>query len=220
MLGSEVHGTPLRYDAATTILSMVLAILVVAVGLFIVGFKAGSGWLFVGGAATGAGVAIMHYVGMAAIDLYGEVRYDPFLVLLSVVIAIVAATAALWATVNIRAFGAIVAAALIMGVAVNGMHHVGMAAAEVMPNMAAGGLHGMNGRDLLLPLIVGISFVTVMTLAIVTLSPNPKEIAEERALQARIANATGAGQASTERKPGLTATHPAGRRLPYGVSRR
>nr|WP_042188473.1 MHYT domain-containing protein [Kibdelosporangium sp. MJ126-NF4]CEL18265.1 putative integral membrane protein [Kibdelosporangium sp. MJ126-NF4]CTQ97751.1 putative integral membrane protein [Kibdelosporangium sp. MJ126-NF4] len=191
MLGSEVHGTPLRYDAATTILSMILAILVVAVGLFTVGFKPGTGWLLVGGAATGAGVAIMHYVGMAAIDLYGEVHYDPFLVFLSVVIAIVAATAALWATVNIKAFGAILVAALIMGIAVNGMHHVGMAAAEVMPHMTNAGLRGMNGRELLLPLVVGISFVTVMTLAIVTLSPNAQEIAEERALQARIARATG-----------------------------
>ncbi|RSM90491.1 hypothetical protein DMH04_03220 [Kibdelosporangium aridum] len=190
MLGSEVHGTPLRYDVPITILSMVLSIGVVAIGLFIVGFTTRSGWLFVGGAFTGAGVAIMHYVGMAAINLFGEIHYDPLLVAASVVIAVVAATAALWAAVNIRAFGAVILASFIMGIAVNGMHHVGMAAAEVMPHAASAGLGGMNGQDLLLPLVVGISFVTVMTLAIVALSPNAQEIAEERALQARIARVT------------------------------
>lgn len=190
MLGAEVSGTPLRYDVPLTILSMVLAIAVVAVGLFVVGYMKHSGWLFVGGAVTGAGVAIMHYVGMAAINLYGDIQYDPLLVVISVLIAIVAATAALWATVNIGTVGAIVPAALVMGVAVNGMHHVGMAAASVVPHEVTGGLHGMAGQSFLLPLVVGISFITVVTLAVVALSPNAREIAEERALQERIARAT------------------------------
>lgn len=190
MLGSEVYGTPLRYNAPVTILSMVLAIAVVAVGMFVVGFGERPVWLFVGGAFTGGGVAIMHYVGMSAINLFGEIHYDPLLVAASVVIAVVAATAALWATLYIRAFGAVVIAALIMGVAVNGMHHVGMFAAHVMPHDATSGLTGMTGESLLLPMVVGITFVTVVTLAIVALSPNAREIAEERALQDRIARAT------------------------------
>jgi NO-binding membrane sensor protein with MHYT domain len=190
MLGAEVQGTPLRYDVPMTILSMVLAIVVVAIGMFIVGFGERQAWLFVGGAVTGAGVAIMHYVGMSAINMYGEIHYDPLLVAASVVIAVVAATAALWATLNIHAFGAVVVAALIMGVAVNGMHHVGMAAAQVLPHEAIDGLHGMAAQTLLLPMVVIISFFTVVTLAIVALSPNAKEIAEERELQDRIARVT------------------------------
>ncbi|MET0235084.1 MAG: MHYT domain-containing protein [Kibdelosporangium sp.] len=190
MLGADVPGTPLRYDVPMTILSMVLAIVVVAVGLFVVAFTKRQGWLFVGGVFTGSGVAIMHYAGMSAINMFGEIHYDPLLVAASVVIAIVAATAALWATLNIKAFGAVLVAALIMGVAVNGMHHVGMAAAMVMPHNADGGLSGMPGETLLLPLVIGMGFVTLVTLSIVTLSPNAREIAEERALQARISKAS------------------------------
>jgi NO-binding membrane sensor protein with MHYT domain len=187
MLGSEVDGTPLRYDVSVTILSMVLSIAVVAIGLFIVGFGKKSVWLYVGGAITGCGVAIMHYVGMSAINMFGDLHYDPLLVAASVVIAVVAATAALWATLYIQAFGAVLIAALIMGVAVNGMHHVGMFAAQVMPHETTGGLPGLTGQSLLLPMVVLITFFTVVTLAIVALSPNAKEMSEEKALQERIA---------------------------------
>jgi NO-binding membrane sensor protein with MHYT domain len=187
MLGSNVSGTPLHYDLGITLLSMGLAVVVVAIGLFVVGFTRGSGWILVGGIFTGAGVAIMHYVGMSAIDLYGEIHYNLLLVVASVVIAIVAATAALWAAVNIKGMRAVLLAALIMGVAVNGMHHVGMTAAQVMPHVHTGDLTGMEGQNLLLPMVIGVSFVTVLILVIVMLSPNEREMAEEAALQARIA---------------------------------
>lgn len=191
MLGSSVAGTPLQYNVRITVLSMILAILVVGVGVFVVGFLDGFVWIAVGGVFTGAGVAIMHYVGMSAITMFGEIHYDPGLVVVSVVIGIVAATAALWATVNIRNAGSIGLAALVMGVAVNGMHHTGMAAAHVQLHDPTVTLAGMPGEDLLLPLIAGIGFVTLVTLSIVILSPNEQEMAEEAALQARITRALG-----------------------------
>ncbi|TCO53523.1 MHYT domain-containing protein [Actinocrispum wychmicini] len=191
MLGSTVDGTPLLYNVRVTVLSMILAVLVVAVGVFVVGFTEGLGWIVVGGVFTGAGVAIMHYVGMSAITMYGEIHYSAGLVVASVVIGVVAATAALWATVNIRGAGAILVAALIMGIAVNGMHHTGMAAAHVQLHSPTGALTGMSGQDLLFPLIAGIGFITMVTLSIVVLSPSEKEMAEEAALQDRITRALG-----------------------------
>jgi hypothetical protein len=65
-----------------------------------------------------------------------------------------------------------------------------MAAAKVMPHEAVEGLHGMSGQSLLLPMVVIISFFTVVTLAIVALSPTAQEITEERALQDRISRVT------------------------------
>ncbi len=44
----------------------------------------------------GVGVAAMHYLGMAAMSMTGSMSYRLPLVALSVVIAIVAGTAALW----------------------------------------------------------------------------------------------------------------------------
>ncbi len=81
--------------------------------------------------SPGVGVAGMHYTGMAAMRLPATVTYDRTLVAASVVIAVVAATVALWFTVTLRRGIVLFVAALIMGVAVNGMHFTGMYAMRV-----------------------------------------------------------------------------------------
>jgi NO-binding membrane sensor protein with MHYT domain len=73
----------------------------------------------------------MHYTGMAAMRMPATVTYDRTLVIASVVIAVVAATVALWFTVTLRKGIVLFVAALIMGVAVNGMHFTGMFAMRV-----------------------------------------------------------------------------------------
>ena len=83
------------------------------------------------------GVVAMHYTGMSAMHVAGRITYDPRLVAASGVIAVVAATVALWFTVSIRGWWPILAAAAIMGVAVCGMHYTGMAAMRVRLDDAA-----------------------------------------------------------------------------------
>ncbi len=133
MLGFGVTGTDIRYDVPLTVLSLVVAMAVVGVGVLAVGHggrdRARS--LLVGGLTTGVGVASMHYLGMAALRLHGRVRYDPLLVGLSVLIAVVAATAALWAALHIHAPAAVAVASLVMGAAVSSMHYTGMLAVSV-----------------------------------------------------------------------------------------
>jgi Bacterial signalling protein N terminal repeat len=65
---------------------------------------------------------------MAAMRMPGRITCNPGLLIISVVIAIVAATAALWAAVRLRGLLTTLAASLVMGVAVSGMHYMGMAA--------------------------------------------------------------------------------------------
>src|SRR5207249_3146061 len=97
MLGFQVKETGIRYDAGLTLLSLAVAIVVVGIGVFIVGYRgAGRVTLAVAGVITGLGVAAMHYLGMDAMQLKAKIQYDTFTVVLSVAIAIVAATAALW----------------------------------------------------------------------------------------------------------------------------
>ncbi|MFJ8595319.1 MHYT domain-containing protein [Streptomyces sp. NPDC093598] len=157
MIGFHVEETRVRYDAATTVLSLVVAVAVVGVGVFIVGHRGTSGvTLAVAGAVTGLGVAGMHYLGMAAMRLNGEVGYDPVGVALSVLIAIGAATAALWSAVTIRGFLTSLAASLVMGVAVSGMHYTGMAAVSVHVHDTTGGTWaGDSPTSLLLPMLLG-----------------------------------------------------------------
>ena len=132
MLGFSVAGVTIRYDLAMTVASWITAIVVVGIGLFIVGYgKPSAPKILVAGTLTGIGVAGMHYTGMAAMRLDGSFGYDPLRVTLSVVIAIVAATVALWLAMTVRRALAIGASALVMGIAVNGMHFTGMSALSV-----------------------------------------------------------------------------------------
>ncbi|MFJ7344242.1 MHYT domain-containing protein [Streptomyces sp. NPDC101110] len=157
MIGFHVEETRVRYDAATTVLSLVVAVAVVGVGVFIVGYRGTSGvTLAVAGAVTGLGVAGMHYLGMAAMRLNGDVGYDPAGVALSVLIAVCAATAALWSAVTIRGFLTSLGASLVMGVAVSGMHYTGMAAVSIHVHDTTGGTWaGESPTSLLLPMLVG-----------------------------------------------------------------
>ncbi|WP_060905789.1 MHYT domain-containing protein [Streptomyces scabiei] len=132
MIGFSVQGALVSYDMTKTVLSLTVAIGVVALGVFLVGYRGSSPMtLATAGAVTGLGVAAMHYLGMAAVHTNGTVHYDTRTVILSVVIAVVAATAALWAAVSIHTLWASLGASLVMGVAVTGMHYTGMAAVSV-----------------------------------------------------------------------------------------
>jgi NO-binding membrane sensor protein with MHYT domain len=164
MLGFGVTGTDIRYDVPRTALSALVAIIVVGIGLFIVG-GAGTGkpaaWkILLGGVVTGLGVAAMHYMGMAAMRLDGEVIYDQGLVAASMVIAVVAATVALWLSVTVRTGAAIFGSALVMGLAVCGMHFTGMAAMSVRPG-EVGEITGASASTLILPIVLAVIFVVV-----------------------------------------------------------
>ncbi|MGX1566866.1 MHYT domain-containing protein, partial [Streptomyces sp. NPDC055509] len=100
--------------------------------------------------------ATMHYLGMAAMRLNGDVGYDPLGVALSVLIAIAAATAALWSAVTIRSLLMSLGASLVMGVAVSGMHYTGMAAVSVrVHDTTSGTWAGDSPMSLLLPMLLG-----------------------------------------------------------------
>jgi len=112
------------------------------------------------------------------------------LVALSLIIAMVAGTAALWCAARLRGTWATFIASLIMGVAVSGMHYTGMAALSVQP-VAGGGMAAMgtgaSATAFLLPLILGISIVAFLVTAIVTMAPTEEEMREDAALMERIA---------------------------------
>jgi NO-binding membrane sensor protein with MHYT domain len=155
MLGFAVAGTRIRYDVPLTAVSAAIAVAAVGIGLAIVGTGRLSALrLLAGGLFTGAGVAAMHHTGMAAMRLDGALAYDRVRVALSVVIAVVAATVALWLSMTVRRGLALAASALVMGVAVNGMHFIGMSALSVHPHASRGELAGTEVSGLLVPIIL------------------------------------------------------------------
>jgi NO-binding membrane sensor protein with MHYT domain len=201
MLGFTIPGQQIGYDVPMTIASMLVAVAVVGAGLFIVGFGSGSVWrLVTGGVIVGVGVAAMHYLGMAAMSMTDSMSYDMPLLWLSVVIAIVAGTAALWAGTRVSGMRATVGAALIMGVAVSGMHYTGMAALQIhpglmpsVPSMAAmaaspdtATVSGATAAVFLIPLLLVISIATFAVTLTITIAPGEDEIQADAEMQRRM----------------------------------
>jgi PAS domain S-box-containing protein len=166
MLGWD-PGAPVRYDAGVTAISLVIPILACG-GAF---WLAASGRL--GGLnrplaalALGAAICAMHYVGMAALRSAVRVGYDPWIVLLSFLIAVAAAYGALWALARqlVRVARAVSAAALGLGIVA--MHYTGMAAMRVsLPPTPQAPLPGLN--PLLMAMDVGVATLVLLVMAVV-----------------------------------------------------
>ncbi|GAA1865298.1 MHYT domain-containing protein [Asanoa iriomotensis] len=156
MLGFAVPASPLRLDPYLTMSSLVIAVVTVGAGLFIVGFGRRRLLRVIGGGVlTGLGVVGMHYTGMLAVRVYGDISYDTRLVGASIGVAVVAATVALWFTVTVGSWGRIVVAAAVMALAVCGMHYTGMAAIQV--RLHESGVHhvqGVNPMQMLVPIVL------------------------------------------------------------------
>ena len=191
MLGYTIPGQTILYNVPVTIVSMLIAIVVVGIGLFIVtNGNGGLRPLLIAGVIVGIGVASMHYLGMEAMSMPDSMHYNAPLFALSVLIAIVAGTAGLWAGTRVRSIRATVAASLIFGVAVSGMHYTGMAAMRVtMDSMSGGSMASMGGASaisFIVPLLAGISLLMFGLTLAVTLSPSEAEIHEDAVLQRRM----------------------------------
>ncbi len=181
MLGFTVVDDNVRFDLPITAASAVAAIGVVGVGLFIIGTRDFSVVrLLAGGLFTGGGVAIMHYMGMSAMRVHGDVAYDPLLVAASVVIAVVAATVALWFTIAIQTPVLTAFAAAIMGVAICGMHYTGMAALQVHQRPSTAPLDGSEPFSFVMPVILVAGVAVLFVLYEVLTAPSADEYAGGR----------------------------------------
>lgn len=186
MLGFAVENTRIRYDVPLTAASTAIAVVAVGIGLAIVGTgRLNTVRLVAGGIFTGVGVASMHYTGMAAMRLNGSLEYDTVRVTLSVIIAVVASTVALWLAMTVRRGLAIFASALVMGVAVNGMHFTGMSALSVHRHERAGEVTGAGVSTLLVPIMLAVIFGVVGLLYALLAAPTDDDRAAAAYLEGR-----------------------------------
>ena len=123
------------YDIPLTLLSLAIAIGCSAFALWTVcRDELSRRRLAVGALLMGAGIAAMHYVGMAAMRMQPGIVYHRGWFALSILIAVAASGAALWITYRLRHDGPRMAflrplASVAMGLAIVGMHYTGMQAA-------------------------------------------------------------------------------------------
>jgi len=122
------------YDLLWTLVSALVCILVVGLGVFVASFERLTPQrLAAAGLLMGAGIAIMHYVGMSALRANCIVSYSPTLVAASFVVAGAASGLALWLAFSPTHRPHLMAGAVCLGLAISGMHYTGMAAATFLP---------------------------------------------------------------------------------------
>src|SRR6202795_2473636 len=130
---------PVAYHWPTVLLSLFAAILASFIALYVVSRqKMGASRAVAGSVLMGTGIASMHYIGMAAMRLPAVCQFNSFLVVLSVVFAVLISLAALWITFHFRDEKTGIgreklAGAVVMGAAIPVMHYTGMAAASFTP---------------------------------------------------------------------------------------
>ena len=165
---------PVAYHWPTVLLSLLAAILASTIALYVVSRqKMSASRAIAGSLLMGAGIAGMHYIGMAAMRLPAICQFNSFLVVLSVVFAILISLAALWISFRFRDEKTGIgrekfAGAVVMGAAIPIMHYTGMAAASFTPSGAPADLsHAVSISALGIAGIVAVTFI-VLGLALLT----------------------------------------------------
>lgn len=118
------------YSMIETVVSLLAAVLATALALRAVAQDPNNqSRLLSAGALLGLGVAFMHYLGMFGLRFPGFIVWDWSIIALSVLIAILAASAALWLAFRSASLAMRGVASGLMGVAVCAMHYTAMEAA-------------------------------------------------------------------------------------------
>ena len=165
---------PVNYQVGETLLSLVYALAASGLALWLLGYSQSHFLsLLMGGTLMGLAIASMHYTGMAAMEVQAVMEFNPWLVALSILIAIWASVAALWLAfyfqtaqtegVNWPKIGS----AVVMGIAISGMHYTGMAAthfrpAPNLPVIAA----GINPT--ILATMIGVATVFLLSITLIS----------------------------------------------------
>ena len=180
---------PVAYHWPTVLLSLLAAVLASVIALYVVSRqKMGASRAVAGSVLMGAGIASMHYIGMAAMRLPAICQFNSSLVVMSVVFAVLISFAALWITFHFRdektGMGREkLAGAVVMGAAIPVMHYTGMAAASFTPSgMPADLSHAVSISTLGTTGIAAVTFV-VLGLALLTASVDRRFAAQTLELQ-------------------------------------
>ncbi|WP_236633781.1 MULTISPECIES: EAL domain-containing protein [unclassified Exiguobacterium] len=184
---------PVTYSIPLVLLSVIIAMAGCIFGFLIVSRRTTHPALIGAGLLMGTSIASMHYVGMAAIQGVA-ISYDPWLAMLSIIIAIAASLIALWIgfyskyakqkiDLELKVFFS-----LLMGVAIFGMHFVGMAASSFAFIEANGPFANAVEPSLLAWLVTAI---TVILFAIFFLSLTlDRHLKKRELIQATILDST------------------------------
>ncbi len=169
-------GFPVAFDPAATLGSLAIVVASVAAGLRVArSATASAGRLLLAGVVVGLGVVAMHYVGMAALLFPGHIAYHAGWFGVSCLIAVSAATAAVWLSMTLHAAWQRAAAALFMAVGICAMHYSGMAATTLLLDPRLSRPAGIAAGPL--AAAVASTTLTLLALAIVAVAADRRVLA-------------------------------------------
>jgi diguanylate cyclase (GGDEF)-like protein len=214
-------GLPTYYEPVATIGSLLVAVVISALGFAIA--ASGGRWLAgLGGLVVGSAIGSMHYLGMHALIIPGVLNWDFSLVTASLLMGAMFATAALVAFHHNSGHRAIILAGGLLVIAICTLHFTAMGAATISldPTLASQG-EGIDRSSLGLA-VVGVTFV-VLSSALAAAAIQRTNIRHEAALQEQNALFEAAlrhlpvGLSMFDRRQRLIVCNPAYRRL-YDIS--
>jgi NO-binding membrane sensor protein with MHYT domain/signal transduction histidine kinase len=171
------------YDPLGTVLSMIPGMLASGIALGAISKpEPGLSRLSVSAVLMGAGIAAMHYSGMAAMRPDALLRYNPGLVAISIIVAVVLAFVSLsilfpFHRPQSSRLAAIIIAASVMGCAVAGMHYTAMEASIFFPLPGAPTNSMALSPTLLAVLITIFAVLIAVTTLVATFAGRQSELA-------------------------------------------
>jgi PAS domain S-box-containing protein len=127
-------GIPVAYNLVLTLLSLAVAAALTALG-FATALLGPKLWAAaIAGVIIGLGVGSMHYVGMAALDIPGYMRWAPELVVASLVFSVAFGVAAMVAMRRERGARPLLLASLLLTAGIVALHFTAMGAVEIVPD--------------------------------------------------------------------------------------
>ena len=122
---------PVGYDLLGTAMSLVIAIVITGGGLWIAAIGKGKADFALGGAVAGFGISAMHYTGMAALIIGGEIEWDLGLMAVSVLLGMGLGLVAFVVSASGRGVGWRLGGAGVLTLAICAMHFTAMGAANL-----------------------------------------------------------------------------------------
>src|SRR5450631_2109490 len=127
-------GIGIAYDLGLTVLSLVAAASITSLGLAVAVHVPAPSGAAIGGGIVGAGVAVMHYTGMSALELPGHIAWDPLLVATSIALGMLLGIAALTVAARGTDMRSKLLAAVLLTLAIVAHHFIAMGAVEIVPD--------------------------------------------------------------------------------------
>ncbi|MBV8472001.1 MAG: diguanylate cyclase, partial [Hyphomicrobiales bacterium] len=161
-------GAPVGYNAVLTGASLAAGVAMTGLGFMTAISAAFPFARALGGAIVGIGVALMHYMGMDALEVSGSIQWDPSLVVASIILSVLLGAAALEIGLRRLTAPAVAFGALLLAAAICSLHFTAMAAASLIPGPGPIPANSIPPRWL--AILVSFAALGIMLLALAALA--------------------------------------------------